>query len=70
MGRQDNGKPMPKWEDLSQWMKVMMATMAGGERTFTGFVAAPGEQRASEVVIETERAMKRENDGFHPSRYR
>lgn len=29
MGRQDNGKPMPKWEDLSQWMKVMMATMAG-----------------------------------------
>lgn len=27
MGKQDNGKPMPKWEDLSQWMKVMMATM-------------------------------------------
>lgn len=29
MEKQDNGKPMPKWEDLSQWMKVMMATMAG-----------------------------------------
>jgi hypothetical protein len=29
IGIQENGKPMPQWEDLSQWMKVMMATMAG-----------------------------------------
>lgn len=29
IGRQENGKPMPQWEDLSQWMKVMMATMLG-----------------------------------------
>jgi hypothetical protein len=28
IGIQENGKPMPQWEDLSQWMKVMMATMA------------------------------------------
>ena len=27
MGKQGNGKPLPRWEDLSQWMKVMMATM-------------------------------------------
>ena len=29
VGVQENGKPMPKWEDLSQWMKVMVATMLG-----------------------------------------
>jgi hypothetical protein len=29
IGIQENGKPMPQWEDLSQWMKVMMATMVG-----------------------------------------
>jgi hypothetical protein len=29
IGVQENGKPMPQWEDLSQWMKVMMATMVG-----------------------------------------
>src|SRR4051812_7633794 len=28
IGLQENGLPMPQWEDLSQWMKVMMATMA------------------------------------------
>lgn len=27
MGIQDNGKPMPQWEDLSQWMKVNMGTI-------------------------------------------
>ena len=27
MGNQDNGKPMPQWKDLSQWMKVTMATI-------------------------------------------
>lgn len=27
MGKQDNGKPMPQWEDLSQWMKVNMGTI-------------------------------------------
>lgn len=25
---QENGLPMPHWDDLSQWMKVMLATMA------------------------------------------
>jgi len=29
IGIQENGWPMPKWDDLSQWMKVMMATMVG-----------------------------------------
>jgi hypothetical protein len=29
LGVQENGKPMPQWEDLSQWMKVMLATMVG-----------------------------------------
>jgi hypothetical protein len=24
---QENGLPMPQWDDLSQWMKVMLATM-------------------------------------------
>jgi hypothetical protein len=28
IGVQENGLPMPQWEDLSQWMKVMVATMA------------------------------------------
>lgn len=28
IGIQENGRPMPQWEDLSQWMKVMIATMA------------------------------------------
>lgn len=27
MGHQDNGRPMPQWKDLSQWMKVTMATI-------------------------------------------
>lgn len=27
MGEQVNGRPMPQWEDLSQWMKVSMATV-------------------------------------------
>ena len=27
MDKQDNGRPMPKWEDLSQWMKVTLATI-------------------------------------------
>lgn len=26
MGRQANGRPMPQWKDLSQWLKVGMAT--------------------------------------------
>lgn len=25
--RQDNGKPMPQWKDLSQWMKLQLATI-------------------------------------------
>ena len=29
IGIQENGRPMPQWEDLSQWMKVMIATMLG-----------------------------------------
>lgn len=29
IGIQENEKPMPHWEDLSQLMKVMMATMVG-----------------------------------------
>lgn len=29
IGVQENGRPMPQWEDLSQWMKVMIATMLG-----------------------------------------
>ena len=28
IGLQENGLPMPQWDDLSQWMKVMLATMA------------------------------------------
>ena len=27
MGKQENGKPMPQWKDLSQWMKVNMGTI-------------------------------------------
>ena len=27
IGLQENGLPMPQWDDLSQWMKVMMAVM-------------------------------------------
>lgn len=27
MGKQVNGRPMPQWEDLSQWMKVTLATV-------------------------------------------
>lgn len=27
MRRQANGRPMPQWEDLSQWMKVTVATV-------------------------------------------
>ncbi len=27
MVSQDNGRPMPQWKDLSQWMKVTMATV-------------------------------------------
>jgi hypothetical protein len=29
IGVQDSGRPMPQWEDLSQWLKVMIATMLG-----------------------------------------
>jgi hypothetical protein len=29
IGVQENGRPMPQWEDLSQWLKVMIATMLG-----------------------------------------
>lgn len=29
IGVQENGKPMPVWEDLSQWMKVMIASLLG-----------------------------------------
>lgn len=28
---QDNGRPMPQWKDLSQWMKVTMATIVSHE---------------------------------------
>ncbi len=31
MGKQVNGRPMPQWEDLSQWMKVTMATVVSDE---------------------------------------
>ena len=31
MVTQGNGKPMPQWKDLSQWMKVTMATMVSHE---------------------------------------
>ncbi|WP_394700043.1 hypothetical protein [uncultured Parasphingorhabdus sp.] len=31
LGKQGNGKPMPQWEDLSQWMKVTMATIVCNE---------------------------------------
>lgn len=31
MGNQDNGKPMPQWKDLSQWLKVTMATIVCNE---------------------------------------
>ncbi len=27
MGKQVNGRPMPQWKDLSQWMKVSIATV-------------------------------------------
>jgi hypothetical protein len=27
MGKQENGRPMPQWQDLSQWMKVTIATV-------------------------------------------
>lgn len=31
MGKQANGKPMPQWEDLSQWMKVNVSVIVGFE---------------------------------------
>ncbi|MFK4002533.1 hypothetical protein [Qipengyuania sp. NPDC077563] len=31
MGKQANGRPMPQWEDLSQWMKVNVAVIVGFE---------------------------------------
>ena len=31
MLRQDNGRVMPHWKDLSAWMKVMIATLMGHE---------------------------------------
>lgn len=31
IGNQENGLPMPLWNDLSQWMKVAMATMMGNQ---------------------------------------
>jgi len=45
-------------------LELYRADLRRGDRTVTGFVVAPGEQRASEVVIETERAMNREHDEF------
>lgn len=45
-------------------LELYRVDLRRGERTVSGFVVAPGEQRASEIVIETERAMNRENGGF------
>lgn len=28
MTKQENGKPIPRWEDLSQWLKIQVVTMA------------------------------------------
>lgn len=34
---QDDGRPMPAWDDLSRWMKVQMAVMAMQEWSFQTF---------------------------------
>lgn len=45
-------------------MELYKIDVRRGDQTYTTFVVAPGEERASEVITEIEIIMNRANDGF------